>query len=91
MSTLAERVKKWGDELNQQWLEKGLERGIERGIERERALVRRLAARRFGPGVAASLGPILDQLSDPDRIAAIADGVLECKTADEFLARAKEA
>ena len=31
MSTLAERVKKWGDELNQQWLEKGIEQGIERG------------------------------------------------------------
>ena len=87
MSTLAERVKKWGDELNQQWLEKGLEEGI----ERERALVRRLAVRRFGPGVVASLGPILDQLSDPDRIAAIADGVLECETADEFIARAREA
>ena len=103
MSTLAERVKKWGDELNQQWLQKGIEQGIElgrregaervrhEGLERERALVRRLAVRRFGPGISTRLGPLLAELSDPDRIAAIADGVLECKTVDEFLARAKEA
>jgi len=30
MSTLAERVKQWGDELNRRWLEKGIEQGIER-------------------------------------------------------------
>jgi hypothetical protein len=41
MSTLAERVKRWGDELNQEWLAKGLEQGL----EPERGLVRGLAAR----------------------------------------------
>ena len=107
MSTLAERVKQWGDELNRQWLEKGIERGIEKGIEegfrsgvergrregteRQRALVRRLAVRRFGPSIVESLGPLLDGVSDPDRIAAIAAGVLECETADEFLDWAGEA
>ncbi len=99
MSTLAERVKQWGDELNRQWLEKGIEqgflRGVERGrreeVERQRPLVRRLAVRRFGPGIAESLGPLLDQVSDPDRIAAIAAGVLECETADEFLDWARKA
>ena len=25
MSTLAERVKQWGDELNREWLEEGIE------------------------------------------------------------------
>ena len=108
MATLAERVRKWGDELNQQWLEKGIERGreqgieqgIERGIEQgieqgrqqgERQMVFRLAAHRFGPGVAEQLAPLLDQLSDPDRIAAVATMVLECETAEEFIARAREA
>ena len=90
MSSLAERVKRWGDELNQEWLTKGLERGIEQGIERERALVRGLAARRFGPVVAQRLTPLLEQLSDADRIAAVATGVIECETGDEFIARAKE-
>ena len=111
MSTLAERVKEWGDELNRQWLEKGIQQGLERGIEqgiekgfrrgvkrgrreeveRQRALVRRLALSRFGPNIVESLGSLLDELSDPDRIAVIAAGVLECETADEFLAWAREA
>ena len=100
----ASRVKEWGDELNRQWLEKessrdarGIEKGFQRGVERsrreqverQRALVRRLALRRFGPNIVESLGPLLDEVSDPDRIAAIAAGVLECETADEFLARAE--
>jgi len=72
-------------------LEKGIERGRREGIERERALVRRLAVRRFGPGIAERLGPLLDGLSDPDRIAAIADAVLECHTAEDFIARSKKA
>ena len=43
-----------------------------------------------GPGVALRLAPLLEQLSDPDRIAAVATRVIECETADEFIARAKE-
>ena len=79
MSTLAERVRKWGDELNQQWLEKG-----------ERQMVHRLAAHRFGPGIAEQLGPLLDELSGPDRIAAVATMVFECESGEEFIAQARE-
>lgn len=79
MSTLAERVRKWGDELNQQWLEKG-----------ERQMVSRLAARRFGPGIAEQLSPLLDKLSDPDSIAAVATMVFECENGEDFIARARE-
>ncbi len=79
MSTLAERVRKWGDELNQQWLEKG-----------ERQMVSRLAARRFGPGIAEQLSPLLDKLSDPDSIAAVATMVFECENGADFIARARE-
>ena len=86
MSTLAERVKKWGDELNQAWLEKG----IEQGRQEARELLYRMTARRFGSSTAEQLRPLLEGISDPDRIAAIADGVVECRTGDEFLARARE-
>ena len=86
MSTLYERVKRWGDELNQEWLEKG----IEQGRREARELLSRLAARRFGTTTAEQLMPLLEDISDPDRIAAIADGVLECRTGDEFLALARE-
>ena len=90
-SALAERVRKWGDELNQQWLEKGIRQGRHEGIKRERALILRLVRRRFGSPVADRLAPMLGELSDHERIAAIADAVIECETAEEFLARAKEA
>ena len=110
-SVLAAKVRKWGDELNQQWLEKGREEGIRRGreegirrgreegirrgreegIRRERALVLRMAGRRFGSTVAERLAPVLDELSDAERIAAVADAVVECETGEEFLARAGKA
>ena len=91
MTTLIERARKWGQERDQQWLEKGIEKGIQRGrVEGERGLVYRLVTRRFGPGVAEELVIILDSVSDLERIAAVADAVLECDTAEDFLARATE-
>ena len=88
MTTLIERVRKWGEEERQQWLEKGIERGR---IEGERELVNRLVTRRFGSRTAKQLVPIFDTLSDPERIAAVADAVLECETAEECIVRAREA
>ena len=91
MTTLIERSRKWGEELNRQWLEKGITQGIERGrVEGERELVQRLAVRRFGQDSAEQLVPVLDAISDPERIATIADAVLECETAEAFMARARE-
>ncbi len=88
MTTLIERARQWGEELNQQWLEKGIERGR---VEGERELVLRLVTRRFGPRAVERLGPLLDAVSDPKRIAAVADAVLECATAEEFIAEARAA
>ncbi len=85
--TLIERVRTWREEDRRQWLKEGVERGR---IEGERELVRRLISRRFGPATADRLVPVLDPLSDPERIAAIADAVIECETVDELIARARE-
>ena len=98
-SALAERVRKWGDELNRQWLEKGIRQGQREGIrqgqreglQRERALVLRLVRRRFGSPVAEEFAPRLGALSDHERIASVADAVIESETAEEFLARAEKA
>lgn len=77
--TLIDRVRKWREE------------DVERGrIEGERELVRRLVSRRFGPATADRLVPVLDPLSDPERIVAVADSVLECRTAEEVIAKARE-
>jgi len=45
MTTLIDRARKWGEERDQQWLEKGIEQGKEQG---ERDLAGRLVADRFG-------------------------------------------
>ena len=86
MTTLIERARKWGEERDQQWLQKG----IEKGIEQQHHLLYRLVNRRFGTNTAERLLPLLDQHSDPESIAAIADAVIECETAEEFLRRVRE-
>jgi len=91
MTTLIERARQWGEELNQHWLEKGIEEGLERGrLEGERALVYRLVTRRFGPGATEQLVPVLDAITDPELIAGVADAVVECRTEEEFVGRARE-
>ena len=90
MSMLIERARQWGEELNQEWLEKGLERGLQRGLEKgrlegERELVRRLVARRLGEGAAEVFGPVLADISDSDRLAAIAAEVFTCETVAELV------
>ena len=95
LTTLFERVQQWREERDQEWLQKGIEQGVERGIESgrvqgEREVVYRQVTRRFGPGTAEQLLPLLHQLSEPERIAAIADAVIECETAEEFLQRVRE-
>ena len=92
--TLIERARKWGEERDQLWLQKGIQKGIETGIEkgiergiererqasiqRERELVHRM-----------QLLPMLARLSDQEDIALVADAVIECETAEEFLRRVR--
>ena len=90
MTTLIERARQWGEELNQEWLERGLEKGrVEGRLEGERELVRRLVARRFGQGAAEDFVPVLASISDSDRLAAIAAEVFTCETAGELVKRAR--
>ena len=92
MTTLLERARKWGEERDQLWLEKGIKKGrIQGRIEGERELVLRMVSRRFGPAASERVLTLLTDLSDPDDIAAVADAVIECQTAAEFLARVKDA
>ena len=94
--TLLERAREWGKEYDRQWMEK-LEKGVQRGIARERQasiqreceLVHRMVTRKFGPGTSQQLRAILDHISDPDDIAPIADAVIECETAEDFLERVR--
>ena len=92
---LAERAKEWTEEWlrqgREQGLEQGLELGLERGLERgraeERALLCRLASRRFGAETGERLSGLLGRLTDPERLAEVGDWVIECGTGAELLDR----
>ena len=91
---LIERARKWGEERDQLWLQKGIQKGVERerraSVQRERELVHRMVGRRFGPRTAEQLLPMLARLSDQEDIARVTDAVIECETAEEFLRRVRE-
>ena len=90
---LAESVKEWTEQWFREGQEKGLEQGREQGLERgraeERALLCRLAARKFGAETAARLEGLLERLSDPERLAEVGDRIIECATEAELLDRAE--
>ena len=84
--------------MDREWLEQGRAQGIERGAggdaegveqgrHEERALLCRLAARKFDVGAAEGLAAALADVTDPDRLARVGDWIIECATASELLAR----
>ena len=81
-------------------MKRGMERGMERGraegmahgraegLERGRALLLRLAQRRFGADVAVALSKLIKSVEDPDHLAEMGDWVVDCATGRELLNRA---
>ena len=47
-----------------------------------------MAIQKFGPAVAGDLSGLFDELTDPGRIDALARALIECETAEAFVARA---
>ena len=60
-------------------------------LERERALLSRLAARKFDAETAARLSALLSRVDDPERLAEIGEQVIDCATGAELLDRARRA
>ena len=87
MTTMLDRIDQWIEGQVAQGREQGIAQG--RG-EGQRRLVHRLAGRRFGIGAEARLRAILEDISDPARIEAIADAVIECDSAEALIGRAKD-
>ena len=77
--TLEERVAEWP----KQWLQEG----VEQGLAHERALLRRLAASRFGEETAERLSGMLAHVADWDALAETGEWLVRCETGSEFLAR----
>ena len=84
---LLEKIDRWEAEILERGIERGLEQGIEQGIERQRALLHRLAARRFGPAAAERLSAVLAGVTDADRLAEAGEWIVDCATTADFLAR----
>ena len=93
--TLVERVsewpKQWVREGREEGMREGIERGVEQGIEQgraeERALLRRMAASRFGKDIAERLSVALVDITDPERLAEVGEWLVRCETGEEFLVR----
>ena len=89
--TLVERVaewpKQWLQEGREQGIREGIEQGVEQGLAHERALLRRLAASRFGAETAERLSGVLAGIADPEGLAEVGEWLVRCGTGGEFLAR----
>ena len=72
-----------------QGIEQGRTQGIEQGRDEERALLCRLAARKFDAAAAKMLASALAGVSDPERLGRVGDWIIECATASELLARVR--
>ena len=89
------------DEWEQEWFRQGREagrvegreagrvEGREEGLAGERALLLRLAARRFGAETAETLAGLLEGVDDADRLAEIGEMIVDCGTGSELLDRIK--
>ena len=71
----------------EQGLEQGREQGLERGRAEGRALVGRLATRKFGARTAEQLSRVLEDIADPERLAEVADAIVDCDSDAELFAR----
>ena len=99
LESVNERLQKWYDELERQAKERGMARGIEQGIEQgmargreqilieERALLRRMAERRFGTSVATGVAALLSDMDDSEGFAAVGDAIVDCTTGSELMQR----
>ena len=61
--------------------------GIQQGIAAEHALLLRLIRKRFGADCAQRAAPLLEAITDPDRLAEIGEWILDAEDGEAFLQR----
>ncbi len=78
--TMWERVKEMREQIHRE--------GLEQGRRAEgRALVGRLATRKFGARTAERLSRVVEGMADPERLAEVADAIMDCDSDAELFAR----
>ena len=90
-STLGERIDEYVEEKIAEGHKQGLAQALERELRHERAMLSRLAARKFGGGTATRLEALLERVDDPERLVRVGEDVIDCVTGAELLARVKGA
>ena len=103
MATLAEaRLGKWLEEFEAkhvargvrkgiaQSMELGVAQGMERGMERVMTVLKRQAELKFGSAAAARIGDALNGNLNEKRMERVGLWLVECASADDFLARMSE-
>ncbi|MDE2875814.1 MAG: Rpn family recombination-promoting nuclease/putative transposase [Gemmatimonadota bacterium] len=83
MSTVVTEFQRSWDEVRQE----GVEQGIEQG---QVAVLVQLIARKFGQGTAEGVLRLIEGRPGRDRIAKVADAILDCDTPEEFVGRVRE-
>ena len=61
--------------------------GLAEGVARERALLGRLAARKFGLVTAERLAGLIAGVTDPEHLAGVGDLIIDCDDGDDLLSR----
>lgn len=88
MPGLAQYTEEMWKEHDRKLLERGVEQGRHEGQVR---VVCRQAKTKFGSSVAARLAEVLREVTDGERIGAVADSVLACESGEELIRLARAA
>ena len=89
---MREQVARWTEQRLTEWAAPRLERSrvegrVEGRAEGQIAVMRRLAARKFGPETADRLAGYLAEIPDPERLGEVGEWILECGKGEALLAR----
>ena len=95
--TLVERVAQWPEQWRQEGVAQGRREGVAQGrregvaqgrregVVEERALLRRLAAVRFGEAIARQVADLLENTDDWDQLAAVAELIVRARRGPQLL------
>ena len=92
-SWFAKRLRESGRKERAEGLAEGRREGRREAESRarrdQRATLVRLARRKFGVETAKELAALLEGVSDPDRVAEVADLIIDCTSGPELLVRSQ--
>ncbi len=93
--TLEEKFERWKAEYRAEGLVEGRAEGLDEGLDRgraegladQRALLRRLAERKFGAGTAESMAALLQDMADRERLLRVGEWIVDCDDGADLIER----